>query len=127
MKYLSNYIDEPLTKLFKECGAFYAFSSTQFEEKRRDGTKYIDCKNGLICEEQHVPKLINGMHEIIEEGRKQDLKDNGKEAIILRELLNHECFYTSYPDDAIEALEGYNFTEQEIRKIFKDNWHKYGV
>ena len=122
MKYLSNYMEEKQTKLFEETGTFFAFGNKQYKERAKKGIKYINMGNGMITEKPNVEKLINGLHEIYQDAIKEDIKENGKEAIILRELENHECFYTGNIDDALHKLEDYPFSPYEIRKIYEKNY-----
>ena len=54
MKHLSDYMKHRQTKLFNDTGAFFAFSMDQFNESKKDNTKYINCGAGLICEKDHI-------------------------------------------------------------------------
>ena len=94
MKYLSDYMEERQTELFKKTGTIFAFSKEQFEEGKKESIK-------------------------------QDIKENGKKKIILRELQNHEAFYVGNIEDTIHKLEDYPITEDEISHIFSKNWAKY--
>ena len=58
MKYLTNYIEEAQTMSFDRAGAFFAFSNKQFDEKKVDGVKYINCGAGLICPKDKVEQLM---------------------------------------------------------------------
>ena len=41
MKYLSDYMEHKQTALFKETGAFFAFSNKQFAESKNPKVKYL--------------------------------------------------------------------------------------
>tara|TARA_A100001201_G_C3911597_1_gene147885 strand:- start:73 stop:270 length:198 start_codon:yes stop_codon:yes gene_type:complete len=49
---------------------------------------------------------------------KEDLEENGKEAIIIRELENHECWYVGNIEDAVKKLKDYPITEDDINHVF---------
>lgn len=120
MKYLQDYIEDKQTKLFKETGTFFCFSQSQFNEQKKEGVKYVDMGGGMVCNKDHVEKLINGLDLIYKNGIQEDLKENGKEGVILRELANHEAWYTRDIQSTVEALDGYGFTEGQILLMFKN-------
>ena len=114
MKYLQDYQEKAQTALFEKTGAFFAFSTSQFNEQKKEGVKYVSLKAGLICPTENVEELINGLYSIYKGAIKKDLKENGKEGIIKRELYNHECFYTHDISSAFDILKDYGFTKEEI-------------
>jgi hypothetical protein len=124
MKYLQDYMQEKQTKLFEETGTFFAFGNKQFKERAKKGVKYVNMGNGMIAEKPNVEKLINGLETIYKESIQEDIDENGKDKIILRELENHECFYVSNIADAVKKLEDYPFTEDEIKNIYKKNYSR---
>lgn len=115
MKYLTNYIEEAQTKAFDKAGSFFAFSKMQFDEAKKEGVTYVSMGNGLICPKDNSEELVKELIKIGEEGIAQDLKENGKEAIIHRELANHEYCITYDITDTFYALDGYGITKEEIR------------
>lgn len=119
MKYLSDYIQEAQSKLFDDSGAFFAFSTDQFNEAKKDGVKYVHLGAGLIAPKENAKSLAVGLKEIAKRGIAQDIAENGKEAIIERELANHEAYYTGDTFTTIDALEDYGFTTDEINEVFK--------
>lgn len=114
MKFLSEYVEAAQTALFDSTGAFFAFSTDQYNESRVEGVKYVSVGAGLICPKGKVKALTDGLDGIQERGIASDMKENGAKAIIHRELANHECQIVHHPGDAIEKLEGYPITEAEI-------------
>ena len=121
MKYLSNYIDENITKLLKQYGAFFAFSDKQFleaKDKNKLNTDYTDLGSGLVCLKENAKKLIDEMDNCIKKGIEQDIAENGEDAIIKRELYNYEAFYTGDITSTKEALKDYNFTDNNIKNTF---------
>ena len=78
----------------------------------------------MVCPKENAKTVVESLHRIYTDSVKEDLKENGKEAVILRELENHECFYTGSIDDAIEKLEDYPITKEEIRKVYCKNYNR---
>ena len=56
--------------------------------------------------------------EQIEEAQRRDKQLHTKEQIILRELINYECFYICDFTDAVQPLEAYGYTTKDIQPIF---------
>ena len=125
MKYLSDYMEEKQTALFNRTGTFFAFSQKQFEEGRKDNVKYVNLGQGMLTEKPFVEEVINELDKIYKDSIQQDLKENGKDKIILRELENHEAFYVGNIEDTIHKLEDYPITEDNISHIYQKNWAKY--
>jgi len=126
MKYLSDYMEQPQTKLFEETGTFFAFSNEQFDEQAKKGVKYVGMGGGMVTPEEHVKDVINRMYDIYKTCIEIDIKENGIDKIILRELQNHECFYTGDITDCIEKLKDYpSITETKILTIYRKNYAKY--
>ncbi len=118
MKTSQYYKDQAITNLFDEIGAFFAFSDEQFDEQKKEGVKYSHLKHGLICPKGKAGYLIDQLDEISKQAIKLDLEENGKEAIIKRELSNHECYYVGDWSDALPVLLAYGFEEDEVKAIF---------
>lgn len=118
MKYLNDYTQEETTKAFEKAGAFFAFSDKQFEEKKKEGIKYMSCGAGLICPELTAKQLMKDLDDVEKNGIKQDLEENGPEKIIARELRNHEAFYTGDISSTMDALDGYGFSKEKIVEVY---------
>ncbi|WP_394246006.1 hypothetical protein [Vibrio profundi] len=119
MKYLSDYTQQPQTALFDELGAFFAFSNKQFDAAKKKGVEYVSLGMGMIVPKNNAKKLIERLEEIQKEGIKQDIAENSKEAIIRRELFNHECFYTGNVCDCVEKLEEYGYSYDDIYQVYR--------
>ena len=63
--------------------------------------------------------------EQIEEAQRIDKELHTKEQIILRELINYECFYICDFTDVVEPLKDYGYTIQDIQPIFLKYLQKY--
>ncbi|CAK3013825.1 BCTnown [Vibrio crassostreae] len=118
MKYLSHYIQDKQTQAFNEAGAFFAFSNKQFDEAKKEGVKYASLGMSLICPVDNTKQLMTRLDSIAQEGIAEDIEENGKKAIIRRELFNHECFYTNDICDCVEKLEGYGIFYDEVYEVF---------
>ncbi len=119
MKSLTNYTEQATTEAIDKAGAFFAFSTKQFNEAKKEGIKYCEAGAGLLCPVGEVVKLVDTLDTIHEEGIKQDIKENGIYKIIIRELYNYECFYTGEIDDAISALTSYKVTREQIAAAYR--------
>lgn len=115
---LTKITESKISALFKETGAFYAFSKKQLNEKKEVGVKYASLGGGLICPLSEAEKVNAGMNTIYKNGIQEDKEANGIEGIIKRELFNYECFYTGEIDDCVDALESYEITQEEILAVF---------
>ena len=124
MKYLSDYMEAKQTALFKKTGTFFAFNKEQYEQGKKDNTTYINLGQGMLTEKANVKEVINGLNKIYKDSIKQDIKENGKDSIILRELYNHEAFYVGSIEDTIHKLEDYPFTKNDILKVYQKNYEE---
>jgi hypothetical protein len=122
MKYLQDYQERAQTTLFNKTGAFFAFNNDQFNEQKQEGVKYISMGAGLICPKDNVKELIERLDSIHKGAIKRDIKENGIEEIIKRELYNHECFYTGDIEDCFNSLENYGITEKEIQEVYNSEY-----
>ncbi|TFH89445.1 DUF7659 family protein [Vibrio ouci] len=118
MKYLSDYTEQAQTDLFDELGAFFAFTDKQFNEAKKEGVNYVLLGMGLIVPSQHAKDFVERLAVIQEQGIAQDIAENGKEAIIRRELFNHECFYINDICDCVGALKEYGYSYDDIYQVF---------
>lgn len=121
MKNLSTYIDEKINHLLIKYNGFFAFSEKQFEEAKKENMKYVCRGAGLYHEAGKSEEFDEDFKLIIKEAIEQDLKENGKEAIIERELENYECYYTNDISNAVIHLKDYDITYDEIKAVFNKN------
>ena len=125
MKYLSDYMNNKQSALFKETGSFFAFGTQQFEEQRKPGVTYVQMGAGLLCPEGKQRELSEGLDKIYHEAIQQDLKENGKDAVIRRELHNYECFYSGDTTDAEKVLLNYpTIAIEDINRIYRQELAK---
>ncbi|MAD65720.1 DUF7659 family protein [Haliea sp.] len=119
MKTLTDYTQKQQTELFEKTGTFFAFSNDQFYEQYQPGKKYVSLGCGMYTPKESVREVVDGLEAIHKAGIQQDIDENGKAAIIERELHNHEAFYVCRIEDTVRALESYNIGEDEIRKEYR--------
>jgi len=125
MKYLSDYTEEAQTKAFEEYGVFFAFSKQQFEDGCKKvgadkDNKVCDLGGGCYCLSKNADKVIKALDNIQKDAITQDIKENGIENIIRRELGNHEAQITCSISDTVDALEGYGISKEAIAKYYKE-------
>lgn len=118
MKYLTHYSQQGVTDLLNKYGAFFAFSDSQLNEHKKEGVEYVSCGMGLICPKEFAMNMMKGLKENAEKARAEDIAENGKENIIIRELANHEAYYTGDIEQTYDAVKSYGFTEDEVLKVF---------
>lgn len=118
MKNLQDYMNEKQSELFTQTGTFFAFSTAQFLNARTKGVKYVDLGVGMYCPKENAKTLLDGLDKIYKDSIKEDIEENGREKIIIRELYAHECFYTYDTERVVKELAAYGITEEEILKAF---------
>ena len=126
MKYLSHYMNSGQSVLFKEKKVFFAFSQKQLnegiEKHNLKGVKLINLGQGMFCPKINAKSVLTALDGIYRLAIEQDLKENGKEKVILRELRNHECFYTGDITDCVEKLSDYPINKEEIKNVYFKNY-----
>jgi len=74
----------------------------------------------MIVKKGNSKKLIDGLEKITSEDIKEDIAENGIEAIIKRELYNHEALYTGDLEDTILNLEDYWITAEQVVSVYHE-------
>ena len=121
MKYLTDYTQKAQTALIEKTGAFFAFSNKQFTEQLQPDTKYYDFGAGVFVPQKNAKAYVEGLNQIQADGVSADIAENGKKAIIMRELNNFECGYTGDISDCADALHQYAISPDEILEVFNSN------
>ncbi len=128
MKYLSDYMKEKQNKLFKDNKCFFAFSIKQMEDslfKTQQSKKdIVSLGSGMYCPRENAKFVVNQLDKIYKQSIKQDLKENGKEGVIYRELCNHECFYISDYTECVDKLIDYPITNKEIENVYFKHYQR---
>lgn len=126
------YQETEQTKLFKKYGAFFLFGNqSEIVEKLKakkqlfltagimnKDDKFCSMGYGLLAPTKNVPKIREGMNLIQKTKVAKDIKDNGINKIIVRELYNYETFVSYDLTDVKEALKPYNVTDEQIQNAF---------
>jgi len=127
MKYLTDYIQEKQTTLFKKYQVFFAFSNEQFAKGKEEnniqaGTRITHCGMGLYLPSEHADAFIEEYEKLVDDGIAQDIADNGIENIIVRELSNHEAWYTGNIESTYDAIKDYGITKDDILAVYKKEY-----
>ena len=120
MKYLTDYVQAKQTELIKRFECYFAFSKEQYEEQRTEGENYTSVGGGLIVRRGNEDAVSKGLSDIRAEGIKEDIAENGIEAIIRRELNNHEVCYTQDISDTVDSLEGYGVSAEQVMAVYRN-------
>ena len=107
-------LDYRMTDIFSRHGAFFAFSKEQFREQSKAGVKYSRISANLICPADSADAMLGELDAAIEAFHQADLAENGRKAIIWRELANHEAQISMDTSDTVAALAGYGITAEEV-------------
>lgn len=124
MKYLQDYMNDRQTAALDKAGAFFAFSNKQFDEQKKPDVRYVSAGMGMICPKDTLQTLIAELDTIYTESVAQDIAENGLNAIIRRELNNHEAYYTRDLESTADALSAYPVTLEDIRAVFNNQNHE---
>lgn len=124
MKHLHDFTQQATTQLLDSMGAFFAFSNEQFEQNRKEGTKYTKGIAGCLVPVENANELARRYGEIYSEAIKQDIKENGMAAIMQREFANYECQICGNYDDAKDALQCYGFSDEDFQKQWQIYWQR---
>lgn len=121
-------MEEKQTKAFEKYQAFFAFSQKQLTEGKKEnnikeGTKLVNLGAGMICPKNTSNALVEELETIYKDCIQEDIKENGLNAIIRRELNNYECYYTGDTENAEDALKDYPVSIEDIVKVFKNKNH----
>lgn len=130
MKYLSDYMEEKQTALFRETGSFFAFGNKQFNEQKKEGVTYVNMGSGLICPIETAEQLSDGLDLIYIEAIRQDVSENGAKAVIEREYFNHETQITGDNSQVVAIMSDYEeqfpgqFTDEIIFSVCRECFTK---
>ena len=126
IKYLSDYTKEAQATIFKELDVMFAFSDKQLEEAMAergitDRSTLTSLGAGLIIPKQNVKEFKERMDKAIKTAVAQDLAENGRAGVLERELGNYEIGYSFnrwHDENFRAAIDGYGFTEDEIKNAY---------
>lgn len=110
----------------EEAGLFWAFSNEQFEKNKtpkRDDEKYVSIGAGGYMPRHKWDqfKIDTEAADAWKKAATKKLNPEQREADILYELNNYECFYTGEMEPAMDALKDW-YTYEEVQAVFKKNF-----
>ncbi len=114
------------TKLFEQCGVFFAFSRGQLAEGlRRIGFvegehKLRELGAGGYCFSHHAEAFNQGLEALVRERNRAVKRLLTDDQIILRALENFECFYTGDVEDAYEELKHQGYSLEDCWRVYKN-------
>jgi len=110
-------------KILTDCRVFFAFSNSQFEEGKKEtpleeGDKYISIGAGGYMPKSKLAEFEKGFKDM-KAWYKKTIKENkeARRALIVKELANHEAYYTCCIADTLVAL-GKDFKPKEVWAVF---------
>ena len=97
---------------------FWAFNEEQFLEGYKKHLKpYVNLGAGLYAPKSTYKQLKIDIENATNNSIQKDIKKNGIDKIIWRELANHEEQYSD-GSDTIEALKSYGITAKQIKPVY---------
>ena len=122
-------MEDQQSLLFKENKVFFAFNNEQFKKSMIEHnisktTKIVSMGQGMYCPRINAKRVMIKLDKIYKKSIVEDMKQ-GKNKVILREIENHECFYTGDLTDCFEKLQDYPITKEEIREVYWNNYKNY--
>ena len=69
---------------------------------------------------KNADAIVEALENIRKTAIAQDIAENGIDAIIDRELANHEAQITGSIADTVDALEGYDIPKERIAKRYRE-------
>jgi hypothetical protein len=117
---MRKYFEARQSEILQRYGVFFAFSNKQLEEQKQPGVEYCSVFGAGDCvPKHHAGNFVADFQAAMQAGREQAIDEMGIEGIIRYELNNHEATYTGSIDDALDALEGYNITREQVLAVFR--------
>ena len=122
MKNLHDYTEEAKAILLEKYGAFRfnPFNENKNTFVKKAGIVYVDCGGYYIAPQENAKDFRAELNTVHQNAVQRDITENGKEAIIRRELCNYEAWYTGSIEDTFTALKGYCFTYPDVQEIYSN-------
>ena len=107
-----------ISQAVEKNNGFWAFSEKQFLEQYKKHLKpYVNLGAGLYAPKSTYKQLRIDIENATNNIVQNDIKKNGIDKIIWRELQNHEAQYTD-TSDTIEALKSYGITADQVNAVY---------
>jgi hypothetical protein len=114
-----------VNQLLEDCRMFFAFSNEQFEKNKthlKEGEKYVHYSSGSYLPNTEIENYDLGYKEIEKWAAKAHIENNTKDAHILYELNNYECFYSGDLDMAKIVLP---YSIADIQRVYHANKNNF--
>lgn len=123
---LNEYQENKMTELFNRFGIFFAFSTKQFEESKKQGVEYVSLGMGMIVPKENVKPYMEQFQQLCKELENKYQEQVPLEDYISYQLSNHEAFYTYDIEPTLEAVRQMypNCTEEEVQNVFSKECDK---
>lgn len=105
---------------FASHGVFFAFSQEQFDKSKIDWLDYVSAWMWMFLPKETAKETLEAYRQHNENEKKRRIEEVWLKNIILCELDNHECYYTGDIEDAMETLEHYGATREQVMQVFKN-------
>ena len=134
MKYLSDYMDAKQTEVFNKYGLFFAFSNEQLDTNKtkliesgllEPDDKLTNLGSGAIVPSKYAQQAVDELDTIYTDAIAQDINENGIEAIIIRELDNHEYCITCDITDTVDKLADYPGIDAKLIQLTIPAWRNH--
>jgi hypothetical protein len=107
-------------EVIKKHGAFFCFSTEQFNEQCAEGVKYVALDGGLCVPVKVQDELVADIGKAAVQAALDDKQTSTNKEIIWRELANHEAQYSGCIDSTVDALQGYEITREDVQAEMPD-------
>jgi len=107
-------LDEQITKIMHDKGAFFAFGDKQFNEQKVDGVQYISLHSGMIVPKDNAEDVVSEIKLASAAHTERVLAQYSPEELIDYELGNHECHISGDIDDAASALKPFGIEREQV-------------
>jgi hydroxymethylpyrimidine pyrophosphatase-like HAD family hydrolase len=107
MKNLFEILKPKTAELFKNNGAFFAYSNKQFNEQKKEGIEYVNILGGLIGPKDKAKFILSEMERLYDESVIEHVKNETPEKIISYEYFNHETQLTGDINTIIDLFSEY--------------------
>ena len=108
------------TAVFDKYGVFFAFSSEQYQERRKAGVTYSSMGAGMLTPKGTGGAVIDALEAINEDINAKIRENNTVKEIVFYELANRECQIVGSYEDAIEPLADIGINKAEIVTYWRE-------
>ena len=116
-----------MAALDKEYGVFFAFSTAQYEERRKEGVEYVPYIGGMLIPKHHYKEFLEKLNKLFKDAKQAKRNLRSKDKFIYEKLADHEAWYDG---EYMRAFEDIRYvypecTEEDLRRVYLKNRHRY--